>query len=103
MDAATDLIHRNATATSADWIIAYELYLAAFRNPALRVVTERWMRESRSLLERHVDASTARAVDALIEGLVLHNALSTSTVTVDRLREVVASVVSPRSPLDRRR
>ena len=58
--------------------MADELYLAALRDPALRSVTESWMRTSRSVLERFMDPTTARGVDALIEGLVMHRTLSTT-------------------------
>jgi DNA-binding transcriptional regulator YbjK len=76
--AVTDLIHGDAGSAHADWAVAYELYLAALRDPALRDLTEEWMRTSRSVLERFVDPVTARGVDALIEGLVMHRMLSTA-------------------------
>ncbi|GID95441.1 TetR/AcrR family transcriptional regulator [Amorphoplanes digitatis] len=78
IDAVTDLIHGDADADPRDWTVAYELYLAALRDPALRDVTESWMRTSRAVLERFMDATTARGVDALIEGLVMHKTLSTT-------------------------
>ncbi|MBM2618041.1 TetR family transcriptional regulator [Actinoplanes sp. LDG1-06] len=78
-DAVTDLIHGGAGGDARDWAVAYELYLAALRDPALRSVTESWMRRSRAVLERFVDPVSARAVDALIEGLVMHLTLSTAT------------------------
>ena len=40
VEAVTDLIHGDAGADVHDWAIAYELYLAALRDPALRTVTE---------------------------------------------------------------
>ncbi|MFI7602747.1 TetR/AcrR family transcriptional regulator [Actinoplanes sp. NPDC049681] len=79
VDAVTDLIHSDADADSRDWAVAYELYLAALRDPALRQVTESWMRASRSVLERFIDPTTARGVDALIEGLVMHKVLATTS------------------------
>ena len=79
IDAVTDLITGDAGADQRQWAVAYELYLAALRNPALRTVTESWMRRSRAVLERFVDPVTARGVDALIEGLVMHMTLSTGT------------------------
>lgn len=94
VDAVTDLIHDSATTTSSDWVIAYELYLAALRDPALRAVTDAWMKQSRVVLERHVEASTARAVDALVEGLVLHQTLSTSQLTRRQIRDVVEAAIS---------
>ena len=73
-----------------EWTVAYELYLAALRNPALRTVTESWMRRSRAVLERFVDPVTARGVDALIEGLVMHMTLSTAAFTRQDTRTIVA-------------
>jgi len=89
VDAVTDLIHGDAGADHRDWAVAYELYLAALRNPALRTVTESWMRRSRAVLERFVDPVTARGVDALIEGLVMHMTLSTGTFRRADTRTIV--------------
>jgi DNA-binding transcriptional regulator YbjK len=90
IDAVTELIHGHAGADSTDWAVAYELYLAALRDPALRSLTESWMRSSRTVLERFVDPLTARGVDALIEGLVMHRMLSTAPPG----REVTSAMVS---------
>jgi TetR/AcrR family transcriptional regulator, regulator of biofilm formation and stress response len=99
VEAVTDLIHGDAGANSRDWAIAYELYLAALRDPALRTVTETWMLTSRAVLERFVDPTTARGVDALIEGLVMHTTLSTSLLAREQIRSIVArAVAEPRQP-----
>ena len=86
IEAVADLIHGDAGADTRDWAIAYELYLAALKNPALRSITESWMRRSRAVLERYVDPVTARGVDALIEGLVMHMMLATSYSRADTRR-----------------
>ncbi|MBB2946804.1 DNA-binding transcriptional regulator YbjK [Actinoplanes lutulentus] len=93
IDAVTRLIHGDAGADTHDWAIAYELYLAALRDPALREVTETWMRASRAVLERFVDPVTARGVDALIEGLVIHKTLATTPVPVEEIRAIVTRAV----------
>jgi DNA-binding transcriptional regulator YbjK len=93
IDAVADLIHGDGGGSQADWVVAYELYLAALRQPALRSVTEAWMRRSRGVLERFVDPVTARGVDALIEGLVMHMTLSTATFTRDDTRAIIARFV----------
>jgi DNA-binding transcriptional regulator YbjK len=91
--AVTDLIHGLADDDPRDWAVAYELYLAALRDPALRSVTESWMRSSRAVLERFVDSATARGVDALIEGLVMHKTLSTTGgATRTETRTIIARV-----------
>ena len=91
IDALADLIHGDADADQRDWAVAYELYLAALRDPALRSVTEAWMRTSRAVLERFMDPTTARGVDALIEGLVMHRTLATTPgASRAAIREIVA-------------
>jgi DNA-binding transcriptional regulator YbjK len=94
VEAVTDLIHGDAGAGAHDWAIAYELYLAALRDPALRSITETWMRASRAVLERFVDPTTAWGVDALIEGLVMHKILSTSPLPREQIRCIVARAVA---------
>src|SRR4051794_32121351 len=98
VEAVTDLVHGDAGADDRDWAIAYELYLAALRDPALREVTESWMRRSRSVLERFVDPTTSRALDALVEGLVMHKILSTRPVSRAQTREIVARALRPPAP-----
>jgi len=94
IDAVADLIHGDAGADPRDWAVAYELYLAALRDPALRTVTEAWMRRSRAVLERFVDPVTARGVDAMIEGMVMHLTLSTATFDRADTREIVARLLT---------
>jgi TetR/AcrR family transcriptional regulator, regulator of biofilm formation and stress response len=103
VEAVTDLIHGDVGADAHDWSIAYELYLAALRDPALRTVTETWMRTSRAVLERFVDPTTARGVDALIEGLVMHKTLSTSPLPREQIRSIVARAVTEPGNHDERR
>lgn len=95
VEAVTDLVHGNAGADAGEWAVSYELYLAALRDPALRTVTEQWMRTSRNVLERFVDAKTARGLDALIEGLVMHRMLSTAPFPRAVTRAAVARAIQP--------
>lgn len=76
--AVTDLIHAlsDAEGSGRDLVLTQELYTLAARRPAYRELTEEWMARSRSHLEKHFDPATARQLDALIEGLALHRALS---------------------------
>jgi DNA-binding transcriptional regulator YbjK len=94
VDAVTNLIEAAAGTDARGWAVAYELYLAALRDPALRTVTESWMRASRAVLERYVDPVTARGVDALIEGIVMHRMLATTAGAARAdIRTIVARVV----------
>ncbi len=58
-----------------DAVVTYELYTLAARKPQFRDLTERWMARSRSALEYQFDPLTARLIDALIEGLSIHQVL----------------------------
>ncbi|WP_205471323.1 TetR/AcrR family transcriptional regulator [Nocardioides sp. SYSU D00038] len=95
VDALTALVCGDAGADADDWAVAYELYLAALRRPALRAVTERWMAASRSVLERVVDPITARGVDALVEGLVMHRVLALEPMPESTVRAAIARAVDP--------
>jgi DNA-binding transcriptional regulator YbjK len=73
----------------ADRVLVLAIDLAAVRRPALRAVTQAWMLRSRRALELHFDPVTARELDALIEGLVLHQALSTEPMTTEQVRHAL--------------
>jgi DNA-binding transcriptional regulator YbjK len=50
------------------------------------------------VLERFVDPTSARGVDALIEGLVMHKTLATSPLPREQIRSIVArAVAQPRN------
>ncbi|MFI9542638.1 TetR/AcrR family transcriptional regulator [Streptomyces sp. NPDC052016] len=74
--AVADLVHVLSEGSGRDLVLTQELYTLAARQPAYRELTHEWMRRSRVHLEKHFDPDTARQLDALIEGLTLHRALS---------------------------
>ncbi|MEV0808866.1 TetR family transcriptional regulator [Micromonospora sp. NPDC050200] len=89
VEAVITLVSDDLLGSRHDLILTVELYVAAARKPALKAVTQAWMRRSRQALERHFDVTTARELDALIEGLVLHSALSTEPMTPEQIRHAV--------------
>lgn len=95
VEAVTDMVEGSAGADAGDWAVSYELYLAALRDPALRAVTENWMSTSRRVLGRFVDPDTARGLDALIEGLLMHRMLSTTPFPRDVIHAAVVRAVQP--------
>jgi DNA-binding transcriptional regulator YbjK len=48
------------------------------------------MSRSRRSLERHLDPVTAQEVHALVEGLVLHSALSTDPISAGEIRSALS-------------
>lgn len=92
-EAAVELLVEHLTTallgSERDLVLSVELYVAAARRPALRAVTQAWMLRSRRALEIHFDPVTARELDALIEGLVLHSALSTDPMAAEQIRHAI--------------
>ncbi|MFF9311443.1 TetR/AcrR family transcriptional regulator [Streptomyces sp. NPDC014748] len=74
--AVAGLVHALSEGDPRDLVLTQELYTLAARRPAYRELTQEWTRRSRTHLEKHFDPDTARLLDALIEGLTLHRALT---------------------------
>jgi DNA-binding transcriptional regulator YbjK len=89
VEAVISLVTDDLLAPGHDLVLTVELYVAAARIPRLRTVTQAWMQRSRDALENHFDPTTAREVDALIEGLTLHSALSTDPMTPAQIRHAI--------------
>lgn len=92
-DALTDIVWGQFLSDAGKLVIAYELYLGASQNPALRDVTDFWMRRSRGALERIIDPALARVTDALLEGLVLHNILEKEPMNRREIRNAFLRVL----------
>ena len=88
-EAVITLVCDDLFGSQNDLVLTVELYVAAARNPALRTVTQAWMQRSRQALQRHFDPTTARELDALIEGLTLHSALSTDPMNAAQVRHAI--------------
>jgi DNA-binding transcriptional regulator YbjK len=74
--AVVDLVLHGVFPDARELVLTHELYTLAARDPAYRALTDAWMARSRTALERCFDPATARVLDALIEGLTIHRALS---------------------------
>lgn len=97
--ALTDLILLDLLGSPRELVLAYGRYSAAIRRPALMAITQAWMNRSQRALQRHLDRATARAVDALIEGLTLHSALATTPMTSLQVHRALSRAVGyPRAP-----
>jgi TetR/AcrR family transcriptional regulator, regulator of biofilm formation and stress response len=73
--AITDAITHVVLSNQRDLVLTHELYTLAARDPTYRDITNAWMARSRRTLEQHFDPTTARLLDALVEGLSIHRAL----------------------------
>lgn len=71
--AVVDIIDQNIWGSPQTLTLSFELYSFVSRNSHLRSLPQRWLEQSRLALEQHFTPTTARALDALIEGIGIHN------------------------------
>ncbi|WP_328325445.1 TetR/AcrR family transcriptional regulator [Streptomyces sp. NBC_00455] len=78
--------------------LEYELYLAALRREALRPVAAEWLDASVEVVRAHVggDAATARAVVALVDGLLIQLLVTGRAFDPDEVREALVRIIGGR-------
>jgi TetR/AcrR family transcriptional regulator, regulator of biofilm formation and stress response len=105
IDAVVATIVGDLTDDAGELALTFELYAAAARRPVLTAVTEEWMARAVTALGRHLDAPRATFVDAVIEGLMVHRAITSSPLAPAAVRTLVATAVGADFPslVDRRR
>lgn len=92
--AVVEIICGTDRGSPRELILCYELYAFASRNPPVLGVTRSWMNASRTSLSRHFDPRTARALDALVEGLTIHNSMDERPMTRADVAAVVEAVTA---------
>lgn len=75
-------------------LLNFELYSFASCDDAVRTVLRNWLAESRATLQLHFDAVTARGIDALIEGLMIHNSFDPSPATREQIADLIGRLVA---------
>lgn len=81
-----------------DLVLTQELYTLAARDPAYRAITNDWMARGRRSLEKYFDPTTARILDALIEGLTIHRALDNAPYDESVVTAAIQRVTAPAAP-----
>ena len=90
--AVIDIIANQVWAEPRTLLLSYELYAFAARHPPVGAVMQRWMDSSRESLGRFFDPLTARALDALIEGIGIHNSIDRAPVERDAIKTIVERI-----------
>ncbi|WP_197373968.1 TetR/AcrR family transcriptional regulator [Mycolicibacterium baixiangningiae] len=84
--------------------VTYELYGDAVRRPETRRLTQRWMERAEDALAEHFDRTTARLVDVVIEGLMVHMSIAQQPISKEEVRNLLTMAASgARRPLTRHR
>ncbi|ASO21666.1 DNA-binding transcriptional regulator YbjK [Actinoalloteichus hoggarensis] len=91
--AVVEIISGAAYGTPREMRLTLELYAYALRRPQLVEVMRDWMAASRASLSMHFTARTARALDALIEGLTIHDAMDATPMRRSDVAAVVDAII----------
>jgi endoglycosylceramidase len=94
-ESVTEIVLQDVFGSPHDAVLTHELYTLAARRPAYRTITTAWMARSRAALERWFDPETARALDALIEGMSIHRALDTEDRDPEEVARAVTRLTGP--------
>nr|WP_314261864.1 TetR family transcriptional regulator [uncultured Devosia sp.] len=70
----------------------FELYAFAARRPEMRHILSNWMARSRQAMELHFPPHVARALDAVIEGVTIHNMATKNHLPQDEVRAMVRAI-----------
>jgi len=94
-EAVVDLICGDIWASQRHLILSFELYSLAARKAAFRQLLQLWMARSRASLHLCFPMETACALDALIEGLTIHNLLNDAPMSRDAILRAVRKIAEP--------
>ncbi len=93
--AIVDIIADKLWSAPRTLLLSYELYAYAARHPAVAVIMRDWMQRSREALGRHFDPLTARAVDAMIEGIGIHDSVDSAPLDRSDIDHIVRRIIVP--------
>lgn len=74
-DAVTELLCGNTFASEGELVAIYELYAFSNHNDRARQLMAGWLTLSRVTLSRHFSAEASQAIDAFVEGRLIHRSL----------------------------
>lgn len=98
-EAIVDMICGGRVATPYNMQVMYQLYAYASCNLQLKVIMQEWVVRSQPALEPFCDPLTARALDAFLEGITLHDVTEREPMGRDDIMRVtVRRIIVIRHP-----
>lgn len=97
IQAIVDIIAGNIWSTPRTLLLSYELYAFAARKPELAAIMRDWMQASRKALGRFFDPLTCRALDALIEGMGIHDSVDHAPLDRREIENIIRRICGPHS------
>ncbi|KKF00079.1 TetR family transcriptional regulator [Mycolicibacterium obuense] len=100
-DAGDDLIECIVSAVTDDLAanpnelaVTYELYGDAVRRSDNKRITQRWMERAEDALSQHYDRATARLLDVVIEGVMVHMSIAAQPMSKDAVRSLLTTAAN---------
>lgn len=94
ISAVVNIIDQKVWASYGNLSLSFELYTFVTRHPQLKHLPQSWMAQSRAALEQHFTPATARAVDAFIEGIGIHNHFDQHPMTRTEIEKIIRQIAS---------
>jgi TetR/AcrR family transcriptional regulator, regulator of biofilm formation and stress response len=100
-EADTDLIECIVSAITDDLAadpnelaVTYELYGDAVRRTDNKRITQQWMERAEEALAQHFDRATARLIDVVIEGVMVHLSIAQEPMSKDAVRALLTTAAN---------
>ena len=93
LDALVDLAIDDMTEDKGATVVTIELYGLATRNPRFKAIADAWIVATQQLFATHMDNTSVKAVDAMLEGITIHQALSRVRLEKSDLRKQLAALI----------
>jgi DNA-binding transcriptional regulator YbjK len=74
--------------------VTYELYGDAVRRADNKRITQEWMERAEDALAQHFDRATARLLDVVIEGLMVHMSIAQQPIPKDAVRALLTTAAN---------
>ena len=74
--------------------VTFELYGDAVRRTDTKRLTQQWMVRAEDALAQHVDRATARLLDVVVEGLMVHMSIAQQPISKDEVRTLLTMAAS---------
>ena len=101
-DSKSDLIECVALAITDDLAanpnelaVTFELYGDAVRRADTKRITQEWMERAEDALAHHFDRATARLIDVVVEGLMVHMSIAQQPISRDAVRALLITAANP--------
>lgn len=75
--------------------VTFELYGDAVRRADTKRITQEWMERAEDALAHHFDRATARLIDVVVEGLMVHMSIAQQPISRDAVRALLITAANP--------